>query len=104
MDLDLDLIYDLANKLYKEAFFEVLDRLKINESNDKNLFDLLEEYRRKQSLSKTALSRKIGISKQAYQTWVTLKRVPHTKVLQVALILGISEKEAYKLNYKKMEY
>lgn len=100
--MDLDLIYDLANKLDKKTFFEVLDKLKINESNDKNLFDLLEEYRWKQSLSKTALSRKIGISKQNYQNWVTLKRVSHKQVSQVASILGISEKEAYKLNYKKV--
>lgn len=101
--MDLDLIYDLANKLDKETFFEVLDRLKIDESNDKNLFDLLEEYRWEQSLSKTALSRKIGISKQSYQNWVTSKRVPNNKVSQVASILGISEKEAYKLNYKKIK-
>lgn len=99
--MDLDLIYDLANKLDKESFFEVLDRLKINEFNDKNLLGLLEEYRWKQSLSKTAFSRKIGISKQGYQHWFSLKRVPNNRVLQVASILGISEKEAYKLNYKK---
>jgi DNA-binding transcriptional regulator YiaG len=99
--MDLDLIYDLANKLDKEAFFEVLDRLKINEFNDKNLLDLLEEYRWKQSLSRTAFSRKIGISKQGYQNWVSSKRVPNNRVLQVASLLGISEKEAYKLNYKK---
>lgn len=99
--MDLDLIYDLANKLDKETFFEVLDRLKINESNDKTLLESLEEYRWKQSLSKTAFSRKIGISKQTYQTWVASKRVPNNRVPQVASILGISEKEAYKLNYKK---
>lgn len=101
--MDLDLIYDLANKLDKETFFEVLDRLKINESNDKNLFDSLEEYRWKHSLSKTALSRKIGISKQNYRTWETSKKVSHNKVDRVASILGISEKEAYMLNYKNKE-
>lgn len=102
--MDLDLIYDLANKLDKETFFEVLDRLKINEFNDKNLLGLLEEYRWEQSISKTELSKRIGISKQNYRTWETSKKVSHNKVDRVASILGISEKEAYMLNYKnKME-
>lgn len=101
--MDLELIYDIANEVDKETFFKIFNKTKTKEPNSKSLLDLLEEYRWEQSISKTELSERIGISKQNYRTWETSKKVSHNKVDRVASILGISEKEAYMLNYKNKE-
>lgn len=103
--MDLDLLFRLASQLDKETFFEVFEIIKKDDKSDiqnkegKNLFELLDEYKWRTNKT-TELFEYLGISKQYYSIWKSKKRIPEKYVRKIAKLVGISEKEAYFLNFK----
>ena len=101
--MDLEFIWRLAHQLDKETFFEVHSLLDntIEVGTQDNLLDLLEKKRTSGLFSMEEFSRKFGIAKQAYSNWKHKGNIPERHVRKVAEILGLDNKTATSLNYRK---
>ena len=87
----LEFIWRLAHQLDKDTFFEVYGLLDntIEVGTQENLLDLLEKKRTSGLLSTDEFSRKFGIAKQ------------ERHVRKAAEILGVDNRTATELNYRK---
>lgn len=101
--MELEFIYRLAHQLDKDTFFEVYSLLDntIEAGTSDNLLDLLEKKRTSGLLSMDEFSMKFGISKQGYNLWIKKGNIPERHVRKAAEILGIDNKIATELNFRK---
>lgn len=101
--MELEFIWRLAHQLDKDTFFEVYDLLDntIEVGTSDNLLDLLEKKRTSGLLSLDEFATKFGIAKQAYYQWQGKGNIPERHVKKAAEILGIDNKTATELNYRK---
>ena len=99
----LEFIWRLAHQLDKDTFFEVYGLLDntIEVGTQENLLDLLEKKRTSGLLSTDEFSRKFGIAKQAYSNWKSKGNIPERHVRKAAEILGVDNRTATELNYRK---
>lgn len=101
--MELEFLWKLAHQLDKETFMEVhslIDNtIEIGENN--NLYDLLEKKRKSGLMSMDEFSQKFGVAKQAYNQWKSKGNIPNHHIRKSAEILGISNKEAESLNFRK---
>lgn len=101
--MELEFIWRLAHQLDKDTFFEVYGLLDntIEVGKSDNLFDLLEKKRTSGLLSMDEFATKFGITKQAYKQWQGKGNIPDRHVRKSAEILGIDNRTATELNYRK---
>jgi len=101
--MELEFIWRLAHQLDKDTFFEVYGLLDntIEVGTSDNLLDLLEKKRTSGLLSMDEFANNFGIAKQAYNHWRGKGNVPDRHVRKAAEILGIDNKTATELNYRK---
>lgn len=101
--MELEFIWRLAHQLDKDTFFEVYSLLDntIEVWTSDNLLDLLEKKRTSGLLSMDEFATKFGIAKQAYNQWKKKGNIPDRQVRKAAEILGIDNKTATELNYRK---
>lgn len=101
--MELEFIWRLAHQLDKDTFFEVYSLLDntIEAGTSDNLLDLLEKKRTSGLLSMDGFSMKFGIAKQGYNLWRKKGNIPERHVRKAAEILGIDNKTATELNFRK---
>lgn len=101
--MELEFIWRLAHQLDKETFFEVHSLLDntIEVGIQDNLLDLLEKKRTSGLFSMEEFSQKFGIAKQAYSNWKHKGNIPERHVRKASEILGLDNKTATELNYRK---
>lgn len=101
--MELEFIWRLAHQLDKDTFFEVYSLLDntIEIGGQENLLDLLEKKRTSGLFSMDEFAIKFGIAKQAYSNWKHKGNIPDRHVRKAAEILGIDNKKATELNYRK---
>nr|DAT21972.1 MAG TPA: repressor protein [Caudoviricetes sp.] len=101
--MELEFIWRLAHQLDKDTFFEVYGLLDntIEVGTQENLLDLLEKKRTSNLMSMDEFAMKFGIAKQAYNNWKDKGNIPDRHVRKAAEILGIDNKKATELNYRK---
>lgn len=101
--MELEFIWRLAHQLDKDTFFEVYGLLDntIEVGTSDNLFDLLEKKRASGLLSMDEFATKFGITKQAYKQWRDKGNIPGRHVRKAAEILGIDNRTATELNFRK---
>ena len=101
--MELEFIWRLAHQLDKDTFFEVYSLLDntIEAGTSDNLLDLLEKKRTSGLLSMDEFSMKFGIAKQGYSLWRKKGNIPERHVRKAAEILGIDNRTATELNYRK---
>lgn len=101
--MELEFIWRLAHQLDKDTFFEVHSLLDntIEIGGQENLLDLLEKKRTSGLFSMDEFAIKFGIAKQAYSNWKQKGNIPDRHVRKAAEILGLDNKTATGLNYRK---
>lgn len=101
--MKLEFIWRLAHQLDKDTFFEVYGLLDntIEVGTQENLLDLLEKKRTSGLLSMDEFSQKFGIAKQAYSNWKSKGNIPERHLRKAAEILGVDNRTATELNYRK---
>ncbi|WP_332058663.1 helix-turn-helix transcriptional regulator [Streptococcus canis] len=101
--MELKFLWKLAHQLDEDTFMEVYSLLDnaIEVCENNNLFDLLEKKRTASLLSMDEFSVKFGVSKQAYRQWKHKGNIPGRHVRKAAELLGLSNKEAEGLNFRK---
>lgn len=98
--MNIELFYRLASQLDKETFMEVYHRLEPAEDN-RNLLERLDEFRLTCGLSSEDFLAGYGVSRQAYFGWRKIGKLPDIHIPLVSKQLGITEKKASELNFRK---